>query len=496
MITKIFGPPGTGKTTTLLNHVKNFILNEKIDLKKIGYFAFTKKAAREAKERLLEDKEVSHLLSKDDLQNFRTLHSFAFQTIGMSEDRVMQSEHYEQIGRDLNLRVTDGGDESGYLSFNSEYFKLINKARVKNISVEEEFNSNEWSREIDYETLGHIYLNYNNFKKNNTLYDFNDMIDLFVKKKNDCQELEYIFIDEAQDLSPIQWNMFDVLKTKCKHLFLAGDDDQAIFAWAGADVKRFLNEPADEIVLDQSERVPLSVQNLSNVILSRIKTRKEKNYLAKKGNEGKVEYIYDTDNLDLTKDRWLILTRTTYRRDKICKQLREKSMYYKTKYGKSYDAKLYKCILKWGELTKGNTITISDCKDVFDYLAKDFPESELKNKSDVTIEDICYSKKDIWYQVFVNADQEECFYIRTMLGNKEKLSDEPRIEVSTIHGAKGGEEDNVILVLDNTKKIRDSVELNQDKEDEEHRVWYVGATRSKHNLYVLKPAKERYGYQL
>ena len=116
-----------------------------------------------------------------------------FKLLGMSEDRVMQSEHYEQIGKDLNLRVTDGGDESGYLSFNSEYFKLINKARVKNISVEEEFNSNEWSREIDYETLGHIYLNYNNFKKNNTLYDFNDMIDLFVKKKNDCQELEVYF---------------------------------------------------------------------------------------------------------------------------------------------------------------------------------------------------------------------------------------------------------------------------------------------------------------
>ncbi len=322
------------------------------------------------------------------------------------------------------------------------------------------------------------------------------MIELFVKMKDKCEELEVIFIDEAQDLSPIQWNMFDVLKTKCKHLYLAGDDDQAIFAWAGADVKRFLNEPAKEIILDQSERVPLSVQNISNVILSRIKVRKQKNYLAKKGNNGKVEYIFNTDNLDLTKDKWLILTRTTYRRDKICKQLREISMFYKTKYGKSYDAKLYKCILKWGELIKGNNISISDCKDIFDYLSANFPENKLKNKLEINMEDIGYSKKDIWYQVFVNADQEECFYIRTMLGNKEKLSEEPRIEVSTIHGAKGGEEDNVILVLDNTKRIRDSVELNQDKEDEEHRVWYVGATRSRHNLYILKPAKERYGYQL
>jgi hypothetical protein len=56
--------------------------------------------------------------------------------------------HYEQIGKELNLRVTDSGDESGYLNFNSEYFKLINKARVKNISVEDEFNTNEWSDDL------------------------------------------------------------------------------------------------------------------------------------------------------------------------------------------------------------------------------------------------------------------------------------------------------------------------------------------------------------
>ena len=186
MITKIFGPPGTGKTTTLLNHVKDYLLNKKIDPKKIGYFAFTKKAAGEAKGRLLKDKDVSHLLSKDDLINFRTLHSFAFETISMSEDKVMQPIHYEQIGKDLNLRVTDSGDESGYLSFNSEYFKLINKARVKNTSVETEFNTNEWSREIDYETLGHIYINYNHFKKNNTLYDFNDKLKIYLLFNGIC----------------------------------------------------------------------------------------------------------------------------------------------------------------------------------------------------------------------------------------------------------------------------------------------------------------------
>jgi hypothetical protein len=102
-------------------------------------------------------------LNKKDLRYFQTLHSFAFHTLGMSEENVMQPVHYEQIGRELNLRVTDSGDESGYLDFNSEYFKLINKARVKDISVESEFNTNEWSREVDYETLGHIYFKLQSF---------------------------------------------------------------------------------------------------------------------------------------------------------------------------------------------------------------------------------------------------------------------------------------------------------------------------------------------
>jgi superfamily I DNA/RNA helicase len=50
--------------------------------------------------------------------------------------------------------------------------------------------------------------------------------------------------------------------------------------------------------------------------------------------------------------------------------------------------------------------------------------------------------------------------------------------------------------LDNARKIRQSVENNIDKADEEHRVWYVGSTRAKENLYLLKPKKERYGYSL
>ena len=87
-----------------------------------------------------------------------------------------------------------------------------------------------------------------------------------------------MFIDEAQDLSPLQWKLYDKLKEKSKDVYLAGDDDQAIFAWAGADVKRFINEPAKEKVLNKSKRISIEVQVQSGVVVDRIlEIRKKKN---------------------------------------------------------------------------------------------------------------------------------------------------------------------------------------------------------------------------
>jgi DNA helicase-2/ATP-dependent DNA helicase PcrA len=500
MIKKVLGPPGTGKTRRLLNEVDNY-LKKRVPLNKIGYFAFTRKAANEAKERFLN---LNKDLLKTDVKFFQTLHSLAFHSLGMSEENVMQPVHYEQLGKELGIRVnyTSESDESCYMDCDNEYFKLIGKSRVRCVSIEDEFNTNEWSREIDIDTLKYINVNLNNYKKAYNLDDYTDMIEKFVLNSDKCPQFEVVFIDEAQDLSPIQWKMFDILKTKSTDIFLAGDDDQAIFAWAGADVNRFIDEPADEEVLEQSERIPLVVQELSNTIVNRIQgKRKEKIYYAKKdkqGNvvKGKVEYIFNLDNLDLTEGKWLILTRTIYRADEISSSLKESNLYFKNRYGKSIDNKLYKSVLKWTDLVLDKEISIADCKDLYEYLDGDFNEKKFENKNSIKIKDIGYDKEIKWFDAFTNLDQNKELYIRTLLTNGEKLSEEPRIEVSTIHAAKGGECDNVILVLDNAKKIRESTSMSVDKEDEEHRVWYVGVTRSMQNLYILKPKREWKGYQL
>jgi superfamily I DNA/RNA helicase len=110
--------------------------------------------------------------------------------------------------------------------------------------------------------------------------------------------------------------------------------------------------------------------------------------------------------------------------------------------------------------------------------------------------DVEWNRNKDWFDAFVEADEKEKLYIKNMLDNGENLNTDARIWLSTIHAAKGGEEDNVILCLDMGKKILKSIKRSQEKNDEEHRVWYVGTTRARNNLYKLKAKIQRTGYQL
>jgi superfamily I DNA/RNA helicase len=206
--------------------------------------------------------------------------------------------------------------------------------------------------------------------------------------------------------------------------------------------------------------------------------RQTKKYHAK-DTEGFVCNINNLNNINLLKDKWLILARTVSRTREIAKELKRQGIYFKIKDMKSFSTKLYRCIVNYTKWTKGETIEQTELDDVIECIGHDQLD---KNKT--------------WFECFDKASLEEKNYIRLMLGNKEKLDEEPRVQLSTIHAAKGGECENVILVLDNTNKIRKSTERNIKKKDEEHRVWYVGATRAKQNLYLLRSKIARKGYQL
>ena len=489
---KLFGPPGTGKTTKLLKYVKTFLkLGTPID--KIGYFAFTTKAANEAIDRMLD---YHTAFERKDLKHFRTLHSLAFNQLGMKKAQVMQDEHYEDIGRKLGIEVTvysNGEESTGFINSDSEYFNLINAARIKNISIEDEYNTDMYSQDLDKRLLQIISDEVENYKNSFQLIDFTDMIEKFNVSKL-CPNFDIAFIDEAQDLSPIQWKMVDIITKNSKYVILAGDDDQAIYGWAGADVKKFQQKfSKKDIILPQSYRVPLKVQDIADKILDLIPDdrRIKKQWQARK-EVGDVNYIQSLEDAPLEEGNWLVLARYNDKLNRLKPFLKERGIYFEYKDRKSYKVTLFRTILNYIRWQKGDLLSLSEVKDIFEYTGMDFTLTEEK-MYDLT--EFTYDKTINWFDVFV-VDYEECLYIREMLSYGEKLKENPRVKLSTIHSAKGGEADNVLLILDNTKTIRDALEKSVDKQDEEHRVWYVGVTRTKLNLYIMAAKKEDQGYDI
>ena len=75
-----------------------------------------------------------------------------------------------------------------------------------------------------------------------------------------------------------------------------------------------------------------------------------------------------------------------------------------------------------------------------------------------------------------------------MLRRKENLNRAPRITLSTIHGSKGGEADNVMLLTELPRVIDENYFENK---DDERRVFYVGMTRAKKELHIVRSQTER-----
>ena len=93
-----------------------------------------------------------------------------------------------------------------------------------------------------------------------------------------------------------------------------------------------------------------------------------------------------------------------------------------------------------------------------------------------------------WFDVFDLFSPKEISYIRAMLRRGEKITKQPRIRLSTIHAAKGGEATNVVLLTDITTRVYKNYQENP---DDENRVFYVGITRTKENLYLIEPKTTR-----
>ena len=504
MQTTSFGPPGTGKTTKLISIVKQE-LEDGTRPEDIAFVSFSRKAADEARTRA----SSALNMNPDEMVWFRTLHSLAFQFLGIGTKQVLRGTDFRQIGDILGLEFSSNSSlnmADGQLfspgKGGDAYLSMIQLARVREISIEQQFNDTN-DRRLHYQQLKLVDEVLRDYKRDTNKLDFVDMIDRFIVEEQ-APRLEVLIVDEAQDLAPIQWRMVhDVLKPRAKRIYFAGDDDQCIYSWMGVDVRDFLNASENKMVLDKSYRLPRNVYDIAESLINRVVVRQPKVW-SPVSEAGQVVWHHDIMDLNFSSGEWLILARTNYIANKIAADLKEQGyLFWREGSGWSISPNVLTGIEVWLKLCKGLTATAMELKTLSTLLRSDIVTKSgrknlatLDNEMPYALDDVKgnFTTNDLkekpWHEVLKVAERERIYITSVRRMGEKILTDKPRIKISTIHKAKGGEADNVALLLDSSRACAES-----EDQDGEVRTFYVGLTRAKKALHIIE-SQSQYGFAL
>ena len=497
----IFGPPGTGKTTHLLRIVEKELRENKVNPNKIAYLAFTNQAADEALSRA-----ISQLnYNTKDFMNFRTLHSLAYRELHLKEDNIMNDNDYNFLSNKLQIKLSNPNQsvKTYGTSFPDDVFmQVIDGAKIRGLTTENFFNDpNTGHLPGGILKLKYIDEALIKYKRARNKYDMTDMIVDFNQKHYDLMpNFDVVIIDEAQDLSWLQWKMVERIITNAKRVYVAGDDDQAIYRWAGARPEYLMNMEGTRTILNKSYRLSKLIHAKANNLIKRVKDRVDKEWTSR-DEKGEVN-IYPVEQLQKMKEgQWLILARDGYRLDKLEEELKIYGYYFSRGDRVSINKRVQDAVLAWEDIRKGKMLDIKRVKSFYNYIKtgtgvakehkamKNVDKEKLFSFDTLTSEYGLKVSKDLpWFKALENIEDNKKTYVRMCLRRKENIRRAPRIKLSTIHGSKGGEADNVMLLTDLTRKA--DAEYWR-KRDEERRVFYVGMTRARNTLNIVRSQSDR-----
>ena len=497
-IHKIFGPPGSGKTTYLLNLVEQE-LESGVPARSIGYFAFTRKAANEARDRAIA--KFNELNAETDFPYFRTLHSLAYRCLRVSNNEIMKPEHYREFARIAGLDMSvSSGEEEFIVQTDNPILNEINLARIRGVDLKTHYNRSNIG--IEWFHFEFVERAYRHYKYENNLMDFTDLLEQIVQEPDYLPKLEVLIVDEAQDLSRLQWEMVIHLAERANRTYVAGDDDQAVYVWAGADVKTFLSLDGEVKVLQQSYRVPAKIHALANRVVRRIRSRQEKEWHPR-AEEGHVFYYEDFEQVNVTQGEWLLLASTNYMLNDLHEWLKSQGLLFERHGQRSISENILTAVLGWEGLRKGKAMPMPVVKTIYRFLGADFVKRGFKTLRDIdpnneyTMAQLKESfgllTDDIWHQVLTKISDAQRQYIISILRRGARLNDKAPIKLSTIHGAKGGEADHVLLLTDLSPKFAKEYAYNA---DDVNRLLYVGLTRAKETLHIIKPKSIERGFRI
>lgn len=493
----ILGPPGTGKTTTLLNIVDDCLSNG-IHPDRIGYFSFTKKAAREAVERACN----KFNLSKSDLPYFRTLHSMCFHTLGLSNADVFEGKKLLEFGDWLGVRLSLSlkMDDSTLFGFTEgdRALHMENMARVMCVPLRQLYDMNHDG--LSWTFVDRVSRGMKKYKDAKGLLDYTDMLSTFADGEW-SPNLDILIVDEAQDLSLLQWRVVEKLASRSSRVVVAGDDDQAIYRWAGAAVEHFVDMRGETKVLGKSWRVPPEIQQISNELIQKVRHRREKQWSPKDG-AGEIDRVGSMFDMDFSGPDILVLARNVFSLRALSKHLRREGHQFELRNSPSIKPSVIGAVRLWESLRKGNEITIDEARSLYEQMSSGKGVrrgyKKLPGYADDEMIDMHFLKQSgglltdkPWFDALDRIPRDEINYIRAVVQRGETLG-KSNIRLSTIHGSKGGEADHVVLIPDMATRTHQEMQTNP---EDEARVWYVGVTRTRQKLTLIKPS-DKLHYEL
>jgi len=249
----VYAGAGTGKTFVLTQRINYLITSKKVLKEEILCLTFTKKAAMEMQFKLNNQVEVF------------TFHAFCLNT----------------------LQTCSKGQ---FLLFDKNQFLFTQKELLQIANYK---NKNSSFRP-------QIYNSYQNYLKQNNLVDFNDLELLFLKLPPTIicvmkDKYRYIFIDEWQDTSLVQYKIITLLTGFNTSVFCVGDPDQSLYSWRGSNkivLKSYICDYNPRIyTLDINYRSSSTIVNLANFIISYNKYRFPKKLIANNPEKSKIKIL-------------------------------------------------------------------------------------------------------------------------------------------------------------------------------------------------------------
>lgn len=318
---RIIAGAGSGKTR-VLSYRFAYLVNELGILpSNIMCVTFTNKAANEMKKR------IRKLIGDNDCGYISTFHGFcvsllkedghyinypkAFIILDTDDTEAILKEIYEE--QNLTLKDASFADAHKYISDSKnitdpDYYTYL-------IGTDNTKLYNKYINASD--VMEKIFRGYLYYQKKMFALDYSDiiLISLYIlKSSKEIREkwqkrLEYIMVDEFQDIDSKQHQLVSILSEYHNNLFVVGDPDQTIYSWRGANIS-FITEfdkdfPGTEtIILNKNYRSSSDILDVSNSLIEKNRDRIPKELVSMKGRNVPVVYNH-TKTSDLEAD-WIL----------------------------------------------------------------------------------------------------------------------------------------------------------------------------------------------